>query len=194
LRTYQHGCSDPVACTVDRHKTKECRQPCKAQEALPAALSARLHETRHALAPAVGGVMDVDVKSQAGRRGIRLPDQLFALLMEHEKTQANERELATDLWHESEFMFTQPTAAQSTPAPTTTSGRRCSPRPKSETLGCTRPTHRSDRAAPARFHCPPSWRSWAGPTARSPSGTPHVTAAIQNSIAAQVNTLLWGPQ
>lgn len=28
--------------------------------------------------------------------------------MEHEKIQAQERELAGDLWHESDFMFTQP--------------------------------------------------------------------------------------
>lgn len=40
------------------------------------------------------------MKSRAGRRGIRLPDQLFALLMEHEKAQAKERELAADLWHD----------------------------------------------------------------------------------------------
>lgn len=56
----------------------------------------------------IGGVVDVDVKSKAGRRGVRLPDQLFDLLMEHEKAQAAERELTGDLWYESDFMFTQP--------------------------------------------------------------------------------------
>jgi hypothetical protein len=56
----------------------------------------------------IGGIVDVDVKSRAGRRGIRLPDQLFALLMKHEEAQAQERDTAGDLWHESDFMFTQP--------------------------------------------------------------------------------------
>ena len=51
---------------------------------------------------------NVDVKSRAGRRGIRLPDQLFDLLIKHEAKQAEERELAGELWHESDFMFTQP--------------------------------------------------------------------------------------
>jgi hypothetical protein len=39
----------------------------------------------------------VDVKSKAGRRGIRLPDQLFDLLIAHQQVQAKEREAAGDL-------------------------------------------------------------------------------------------------
>jgi integrase len=30
--TYQHGCSDLVTCTAGRHKTKACREPCKAHK------------------------------------------------------------------------------------------------------------------------------------------------------------------
>lgn len=49
------------------------------------------------------------MKSAAGRRGIALPDQLFALLIEHRKRQDQEREHAGTEWHEGGWMFTQPT-------------------------------------------------------------------------------------
>lgn len=45
----------------------------------------------------------------AGRRGIALPDQLFALIAEHRKRQNQEREHAGTEWHEGGWMFAQPT-------------------------------------------------------------------------------------
>lgn len=48
------------------------------------------------------------MKSKAGRRGIRLPDQLFDLLMEHRRVQAKERDAAGSAWQPGEWMFTQP--------------------------------------------------------------------------------------
>jgi hypothetical protein len=49
----------------------------------------RLHRDRHG-----GGLVEVEVKSAAGRRGIVLPDQLFDLIIEHRKRQEQEREHA----------------------------------------------------------------------------------------------------
>ena len=45
----------------------------------------------------------------AGRRGIALPDQLFALITEHDKQQDRERQHAGSEWHEGGWMFAQPT-------------------------------------------------------------------------------------
>ncbi len=55
----------------------------------------------------IGGILEVDVKSSKGRRGIRLPDQLFELLVSHKETQDKEREAAGDLWQGGDWMFTQ---------------------------------------------------------------------------------------
>jgi len=55
-----------------------------------------------------GGLVETDVKSQAGRRGIVLPDQLYALLEEHREAQSIERLHAGTVWEDGDWMFTQP--------------------------------------------------------------------------------------
>ena len=45
----------------------------------------------------------------AGRRGIALPDQLYALITEHRQQRDREREHAGTEWHDGGWMFTQPT-------------------------------------------------------------------------------------
>ena len=55
-----------------------------------------------------GGLVEVDVKSRAGRRGIVLPAQLAALLEEHRAAQAREREVAGSVWEDGGWMFAQP--------------------------------------------------------------------------------------
>ena len=45
----------------------------------------------------------------AGRRGIALPDQLFALITRHRKQQDRELEHAGTEWHEGGWIFAQPT-------------------------------------------------------------------------------------
>jgi integrase len=55
-----------------------------------------------------GGLVEVEVKSHAGRRGLALPDQLFKLIIEHRELQAREREHAGTEWHDSGWMFAQP--------------------------------------------------------------------------------------
>lgn len=108
-RTWQHGCADPHACGAKYHKTKPCPDNCKRHKrSCPPPCPqdcqghARWCPQRHD-----GGLVEVDVKSRAGRRGIALPDQLFALLIEHRKAQDAEREHAGTDWHEGGWMFAQ---------------------------------------------------------------------------------------
>jgi integrase len=54
-----------------------------------------------------GGLVEADVKSDAGRRGIVLPDQPAALLEEHRAAQEREHEHAGTEWHDDGWMFTQ---------------------------------------------------------------------------------------
>jgi integrase len=195
-QTYRHGCSDPVACTAGRHKTKPCGQPCKAHKkqcpttCLPSCTKHAMHCPQR-----IGGVLDVDVKSRAGRRGIRLPDQLFALLMEHERVQAQERELASDLWFESDFMFTQP------------NGKPLDPRSDHNEWKSllTEAEVRDARLHDARHTAatvllllgvplPAVMEIMGWSNSKVAKRYSHVTATIQNSIAAQVNTLLWGAE
>jgi len=53
-------------------------------------------------------LVEADVKSRAGRRGIVVPDQLYELLMQHRGAQARERDHAGSVWQEGGWMFTQP--------------------------------------------------------------------------------------
>lgn len=52
-------------------------------------------------------MVEADVKSAAGRRGIVLPEPLYVLLMQHREVQAHEREHAGTLWEEGGWIFTQ---------------------------------------------------------------------------------------
>ncbi|TCP40667.1 integrase-like protein [Tamaricihabitans halophyticus] len=109
--TWKHGCNDPHACGAKYHKTVPCKEDCKRhqREVCPPPCSsnctshARWCPERHG-----GGLVEVDVKSKAGRRGIVLPDQLYDLIIAHEDQQAKERELAGTEWHAGDWMFTQP--------------------------------------------------------------------------------------
>jgi integrase len=108
-RTWEHGCNDPRSCGERYHKTKPCREGCKRHAracpppCLPDCTShARWCPRRHG-----GGLVEADVKSRAGRRGIVLPDQLYELLVQHRATQHREREHAGTVWQEGGWMFTQ---------------------------------------------------------------------------------------
>ena len=195
-QTYKHGCSDTVACAAGRHKVKPCLRPCRThKKQCPPQCPPDC--TKHAMycPQRIGGVVDVDVKSQAGRRGIRLPDQLFALLMEHEATQTEERDIAGDLWHESDFMFTQP------------NGKPIDPRSDHNEWkallaeGDVRDARLHDARHTAAtvllllgVPLPAVMDIMGWSNSKIAKRYSHVTAAIQNSIASQVNTLLWGPQ
>jgi integrase len=51
---------------------------------------------------------EVDVKSRAGRRAVGIPAPLVEALRQHREAQAKEREIAAQLWHEGDWVFTQP--------------------------------------------------------------------------------------
>lgn len=192
--TYKHGCSDPLACAAGRHKLKPCRPPCRAhKKQCPPPCPPDC--TKHAMycPQRVGGVVDVDVKSRAGRRGVRLPDQLFDLLMEHEKVQAAERELAGDLWHESDFMFTQP------------NGKPIDPRSDHNEWKALLADAgvRDARLHDARHTAatvllllgvplPVVMEIMGWSNAKVAKRYQHVISTIQVNVAAQINTLLWG--
>jgi integrase len=109
-RTWQHGCGDPKACADQRHKTTPCPKDCKRHKrACPPPCPADCAgHARHCPQRRDGGLVEVDVKSQAGRRGIALPDQLYALIEQHRHVQDAEREHAGTEWHEGDWMFAQP--------------------------------------------------------------------------------------
>lgn len=110
-QTYEHGCNDPVACSASHHKTAPCKKPCprKHKKCPPPCPPTCAKHARYCPQRS-GGLVEVDVKSTAGRRGIRLPDPLFELLVAHEEIQKKEREAAGTAWsgEEDGFMFTQP--------------------------------------------------------------------------------------
>ena len=109
-RTWQHGCADPHACGGRYHKTRPCSKNCKRHKRAcppPCPRDCQGH-ARWCPQRRGGGLVEVDVKSRAGRRGIALPDQLYDLLAEHREAQQGEREHAGTEWHEGGWMFAQP--------------------------------------------------------------------------------------
>jgi len=110
-QTWEHGCDDPHGCGTKYHKTEPCRDGCKRHKRKPCPPPCPPNCTSHARwCPARhgGGLVEVDVKSRAGRRGIVLPGQLYTLLVQHRAEQDRERELAADLWTDEGRMFAQP--------------------------------------------------------------------------------------
>ena len=55
-----------------------------------------------------GGLVEVDVKSRAGKRAIGIPGPLLKALREHRAAQEKERETAGSLWEKGDWVFTQP--------------------------------------------------------------------------------------
>jgi integrase len=109
-QTWEHGCSDPHACGERYHKVRPCPDGCKRHTRAcppPCADDCTSH-ARWCPLRRGGGLVEVDVKSRAGRRGIVLPAQLAALLEEHRAAQAREREFAGSVWEDGGWMFAQP--------------------------------------------------------------------------------------
>lgn len=109
--TWQHGCDDPHACGKKYHKTRPCKDGCTRHTRKPCPPPCQADCTSHARwCPKRhgGGLVEVEVKSRAGRRGLGLPDRLYDLLLAHEEQQAKEREHAGSEWHEGGWMFAQP--------------------------------------------------------------------------------------
>lgn len=81
---YEHGCADDPC---GRERPGYCPQKRNAREDTAA------------------------TKSRAGRRGVGLPEAITALLREHADRQAVEREVAGQLWHEGDWVFTNEVGA-----------------------------------------------------------------------------------
>lgn len=109
-QTWQHGCSDPHARGQRYHKVKPCPSGCKrhARVCPPPCADDCTSHARWCPRRRGGGLVDVDVKSRAGRRGIVLPAQLAGLLEEHRAAQARERDVAGSVWEDDGWMFAQP--------------------------------------------------------------------------------------
>lgn len=108
-RTWEHGCTDPNACGERHHKRKPCPDGCKRHTRTcpppcPADCTshARWCPQRHS-----GGLVEVEVKSRAGRRGIALPEQLAELVERHRATQDVERRHAGAEWADGDWIFAQ---------------------------------------------------------------------------------------
>lgn len=109
-RKWLHGCDDPHACGAKYHKRHPCKDTCrKHKRPCPPPCPpdckdhARMCPKRHG-----GGLVEVDVKSKAGRRTLPLPDELFELLMRHREKQEQERLHAGSEWIGEDWIFTQP--------------------------------------------------------------------------------------
>lgn len=107
---WRHGCQDPHACGESRHKVHPCPKECsRHQRACPSPCPPDCTEhARHCPQRYGGGLVEVDVKSKAGRRMMALPDELFKFLLRHRDQQTTEREQAGSEWHETGRVFTQP--------------------------------------------------------------------------------------
>jgi integrase len=194
-QTYEHGCSNPRACAESHHKTAPCKTPCKQHKHCPppcppACVKHAMHCPQRR-----GGVVEVDVKSKAGRRGIRLPDQLFDLLMTHKAAQDTERELAGSLWKDGDWMFAQPNGQAIDPRTDHTEWKTLLAEAgvRDARLHDARHT-----AATVLLVLGTSQRAvmdfmgWSNHTmARRYQ---HVTAAVQNEIAARLGGFLWAPK
>lgn len=109
-QTWQHGCTDPHVCGATHHKVTPCRQNCKAHKRAcpPPCPPDCTGHARHCPARRTGGLVEAEVKSQAGRRIVSVPPQLRVWLDRHRADQAAERETAGTLWQGGDWMFAQP--------------------------------------------------------------------------------------
>ncbi|CAL99812.1 integrase-like protein [Saccharopolyspora erythraea NRRL 2338] len=117
-QAWQHGCDDPHACGARLHRVA-CPDNCTQHRNRKSCIrDEKGHHrpcppncTRHASSCPQrhgGGLVEVDVKSKAGRRSFVLPDEVFDLLMRHEQAQQRERKHAGSEWQEGGWVFTQP--------------------------------------------------------------------------------------
>lgn len=108
-QTWQHGCESPTECGKARHKTKPCPPDCPKhkRECPPPCRPDCTDHARHCPKRWGGGLVEVDVKSKAGRREQVLPDRLWEMIEAHREAQDKEREHAGSEWHEGGWMFAQ---------------------------------------------------------------------------------------
>ncbi len=109
-QTWRHGCDDPHTCGAKYHKTKPCRPDCKRhiRDCPPPCSSDCTAHARHCPQRQDGGLVEVETKSQAGRRIVSVPKPLLDWLDRHREQQDTERQDAGELWEAGGWVFTQP--------------------------------------------------------------------------------------
>lgn len=106
--TWQHGCDDPHACGARWHKTELCPSNCRHKKCPPLCAPDCARHGQYCPQRTGGGLVEVSVKSEAGKRGIGVPETLWGLIELHEAAQKTEREFAGSEWREGGWMFTGP--------------------------------------------------------------------------------------
>jgi integrase len=108
-QTWRHGCDDPHACGEGHHKTKPCREGCKAHKRAcpPPCATDCVEHARHCPDRQAGGLVEVEVKSRAGRRIVSVPVPLVEWLDRQRQQQAAERRIAGSGWQNGGWMFAE---------------------------------------------------------------------------------------
>jgi len=107
--SWQHGCDNPHECGKRWHKTEPCAPNCRHKKCPPVCPPDCNSHGQYCPERHGGGLVEVSVKSEAGKRGIGIPETLWKLIELHEAAQKVEREFAGTEWHEGGWMFTGPT-------------------------------------------------------------------------------------
>lgn len=110
-QTWRHGCADPHACGAKRHKTKPCRDGCKAHKRTcpPPCPPDCTGHARSCPQRRAGGLVEVETKSRAGRRIVSVPAPLVDWINRHREEQDSERHAAREVWQGGGWMFAEPT-------------------------------------------------------------------------------------
>jgi integrase len=106
---WQHGCDDPHECGKRWHKTEPCPPNCHHKKCPPLCAPDCDRHGQYCPERHGGGLVEVDVKSRAGKRGIGIPDTLWRLIELHEAAQEAEKDFAGTEWQETGYLFTGPT-------------------------------------------------------------------------------------
>jgi integrase len=108
-QTWRHGCNDPHTCGKKRHKVNPCRPGCKlhTRACPPPCPPNCIDHARHCHLRQGGGLVEVDTKSQAGRRIVSVPKPLRDWLERHSDQQEADRQAAGTLWQDDGWIFTQ---------------------------------------------------------------------------------------
>lgn len=96
-QTWQHSCDNPQTCGAKYHKVQACKRDCRRHTRSPAAaVPTQVRQPRPVVPETAqrGGLVEVGVKSRAGRRSFAVPDELYTLLLKHAELQRREREHA----------------------------------------------------------------------------------------------------
>ncbi len=194
--TWEHGCPDPHGCGSRYHKTTSCKAGCKrhVRACPPPCPDDCSSHARWCPQRRNGGLVEIDVKSRAGRRGIMLPAQLAILLEQHRQEQDREREHAGTVWKEGGWMFSQPNGRPIDPTMDRTEWKRLlvDAGVRNARLHDARHTAATVLlllGVPERAVM--EFMGWSHSSMAK--RYQHVTAVLRNDIASRLDGFLWGP-